>query len=102
MVAVDMDGDEKLDLVALDQKGQRVSILRNKGNGSFTGFKTFDLQGYLTNLVAADLDGDGKKEVIIGSGSGAVSVLSRQGIARSETPVGYLAEARQMPWWRRT
>ncbi len=70
----DIDGDGKPEIiVAQDRGAPKVSIYRGpSGNfqlvGSFYAYETTFIGG--VSLAAADLDGDGKAEIITGSGSG--------------------------------
>jgi hypothetical protein len=64
----DMDGDDKLDVVVVDQGANKVSVLRNT---SSSGIPSFDAKVDFTagttprRVSLADLDGDGKPEMVV-------------------------------------
>lgn len=64
----DLDGDSKVDILTVTDTG--AWFIRNLGQGTFsaptaTGITTpsFRYPGYLSNLVAADFDGDGRPDL---------------------------------------
>ena len=71
LALVDMDGDQDLDIVALEgifANGEGIAlinVLLNSGSGSFDSVLTFEvgvypgLEVFVNNLVAGDLDADG-------------------------------------------
>jgi hypothetical protein len=73
----DVNGDGKLDVVAVSGD-QQISVLLGNGDGTFQTAKTFAapaLPGYtssaatpIVNLITADVNGDGKKDVICSNG----------------------------------
>ncbi|NTX07269.1 FG-GAP-like repeat-containing protein [Myxococcus sp. CA040A] len=73
LVAVDMDGDGVLDLVAVNPSfffGESVHVFLGRGNGDFHDAVTSrvlapDDAPYPTAPVAADLDGDGRPELVV-------------------------------------
>jgi hypothetical protein len=84
----DLNGDGKPDLAitALAPRAVGVAILLGNGDGTFqsavqygVGGFTGDLEGALLDLIIADLNGDGKPDLVIAnvaqSGPGSVSVL---------------------------
>jgi hypothetical protein len=75
----DLNGDGHPDLALLDNSHHVVSILLNKGNGSFTVGKTYSTGGRGgSGLVAADLNGDKKADLAFG-GAGGIAVLAGNG-----------------------
>ncbi len=68
----DFNGDGKLDIAALvSQNHEEVFVFENRGQGQFTsrrvhGFLNFDLGS--AGLIANDLDGDGKLDLILSAG----------------------------------
>ena len=70
----DIDGDGKLDLVAMDADvntgGGVLMTLRGNGSGGFTAGSTQSLPSGVVGLpyVVADLDGDGRKDIVTASG----------------------------------
>jgi len=73
----DVDGDGNLDIVAVSGD-QQISVLLGNGDGTFKAAKSFaapTLPGYssagntpITNLITADLRGNGKRDVICSNG----------------------------------
>jgi hypothetical protein len=62
--AVDIDGDGDIDIVCSGW------ILRNKGNATFDAGQQIS-NGFLHGMLAVDLNGDGKMDVLAFSGSGS-------------------------------
>lgn len=70
----DIDGDGDADLVALthsDESPRNIVWFENDGAGSFAASKSLltDIAPALTMLQAADLDGDGDSDLLVGDGS---------------------------------
>jgi hypothetical protein len=73
----DVNGDGKLDIVAVSAD-QQISVLLGKGDGTFQSAQSFAapvLPGYtsaastpIANLITADVNGDGKLDVICSNG----------------------------------
>ena len=79
-----MDGDGHPDIVSVNNLGETVSILRNKGAGGVITMNSFaprvDLAtaGNGQGLAVGDLDGDSKPEMVVGDNSGVVSIFQNQ------------------------
>jgi fibronectin type 3 domain-containing protein len=80
IVAVDLDGDRKLDLVVANRFQDGVSVLRNLSTTSAIAFGTearYTAGGRPSRLTAGDVDGDGKVEVLVAAaGDSEVGVLA--------------------------
>jgi tetratricopeptide (TPR) repeat protein len=72
LTPIDIDNDGWIDLAAIveTKAGERVRVLRNRGDGSFEdvsyrlGLDTVDVRG-ARGLIAADVDGDGAADLIV-------------------------------------
>jgi WD40 repeat protein len=90
---IDVDGDGKQDMIA-GSKGGTLQLYRNKADGTS---QRWELQkGYFDGIklnafsapAMADLDGDGKLEVVVGAGgfsseSGKIIIFRNEGTVRS-------------------
>ena len=69
----DLDGDGLLDLALVrggfDDPPARIVILRGDGAGHFSEQLTIPLEGQALALAAADVDGDGKADLVLGTSS---------------------------------
>lgn len=78
----DLDGDGKPDLVVADMYANRLTIFRNTstpGNISFSIVKDYTTGQYPAQLAIIDLDGDGKRDLIVantGSASTSSNIIS--------------------------
>ena len=80
VVAADVDGDGKLDLVEIGAD-QTVAVLKGNGDGTFKSPGAYYAAGNgLEALAVADLDGDGKLDiVVVNNADNTVSVLLGKG-----------------------
>jgi hypothetical protein len=65
----DIDGDRKLDLIVVGE-WMPVVVYRNLGAGKFERLMAKGLEksdGWWTRIIAADLDGDGRSEFVLGN-----------------------------------
>jgi hypothetical protein len=83
LAAGDLDRDGRLDLVAGNADGASgLRVLLNQGGGDFAalaGFSPNGRQGDTSALSLADLDGDGRLDLLAGTGNGSGSVYLLQG-----------------------
>jgi DNA-binding beta-propeller fold protein YncE/Leucine-rich repeat (LRR) protein len=75
---VDLDGDSKADLAVTNANGTSFSVFRNTssgaGNISFGAKVDYTTNASPTGITSADVDGDGKQDLAIASGSSIVSI----------------------------
>ncbi|CAN0164047.1 unnamed protein product, partial [Scytosiphon promiscuus] len=64
VVAVDLDNDKDIDLVACDTVAGRIAWYENDGEGGFSAPIDIALDVGVSNVIAADLDGDGDLDLV--------------------------------------
>ncbi|MBC8122992.1 MAG: VCBS repeat-containing protein [Gemmatimonadaceae bacterium] len=79
MTAGDLDRDGDLDLATANGISNSVSVLKNKGNGTFTTAQTIAVGTSPGSITVGDLDGDGDLDLATGNRSSSVSVLKNKG-----------------------
>ncbi len=90
VAAADFGGDDKNDLVVASSSTKNVSVLINKGDGSFGQKKDYDAGTTPSSVAAKDLNGDNKPDIVVAnSGSNNVSVLINKGDGTFPTKVDY-------------
>jgi hypothetical protein len=79
VVLADFNGDGKLDIATANYYGGTVSVLLNKAAapGTFAAPKKYEVDNSTNGIAAADLNGDGRMDIVTVSGAaeGPVSVL---------------------------
>ena len=84
VVAVDVNGDRKLDLVCADYGDDTLTVLTNNGSGGFVTAAMLSVgdPGSAPNAVAAaDVNGDGRPDLISANpGTGKLAVLMNETI----------------------
>ena len=80
VVAADLNGDGKLDLVATNWGSNTVSVLMGNGDGTFQSQSTVAVGSEPDYVAVADLNGDGIGDLVVAnSGDNTVSVLLGNG-----------------------
>jgi hypothetical protein len=91
VVAADLDGDGAVDLAvtsSLPLGGLGISLFRNTGGGTFEAARTITTGTVASAMIAADIDGDGRPELITAnSGNNSISVLRNLGGMLFANPV---------------
>ena len=92
LAVADVDGDGKLDIIVTDDAANLVSVYHNHGTpgnintNSFDAPVNFAVGAGSFSVAVADLDGDGKPEIVTGNDSdGTVSILHNTSIVGSIT-----------------
>jgi serine/threonine protein kinase len=95
VAVADLNGDGKEDLVVVNSQSRTVSVLLGKGDGSFGPPRTVkagdDGPWFAGSVKVADLNGDGKPDLIVTDTAHQVSVLLGKGDGSFEPPVRYAA-----------
>ncbi|HEY6269238.1 MAG TPA: FG-GAP-like repeat-containing protein [Candidatus Acidoferrum sp.] len=93
ILAEDFNGDGKLDIAVVNESDNTVSILLGNGDGTFQAPKitpALATDGFLGAMAAADLNGDGKLDLVVpdwvGSASGKVAILLGNGDGTFQAP----------------
>jgi hypothetical protein len=82
ITAADLNGDGMPDLAFTDAGLGMVDVLLNNGNGTFSGYGscwTGGSSSYPQAIVAADMNGDGKLDLVTTNGNDTLSVLAGDG-----------------------
>jgi hypothetical protein len=89
----DLDGDGAADVaVANLGRPDKVSVLLNRGDGTFRAPVDYRAGDYPTSIAADDLNGDDKPDLAVANGgSGTVSVLMNRGDGTFEIKRDYAA-----------
>jgi FG-GAP-like repeat len=99
VVAADLTGDGKLDLVLANGVANEIWLWRGDGTGGFGSRKTIASARRPGPLAVADVNGDGKNDLVAVAGKGTVALLANgAGAFRQAGPAvavrgGYLAVA---------
>ena len=88
MIAADVNGDHKLDLVITDFNNDKLSVLLGNGDGTFQPAIVTQTDSFPGGVAAADLNGDGKMDLVVASDL-AVSIFPGNGDGTFGTPTDY-------------
>jgi hypothetical protein len=80
IVAADVNGDNKVDLICANYVTGTLTVWTNNGSGVFTISLTIMVGNQPISLLAADLNGDGRMDLVCANfGSGTLTVLTNNG-----------------------
>ena len=87
IVTADVDGDGKPDLVTANAHDNTISVLRNTttdGRLSFAGKADFSVGAFPVQVATADIDGDGKQDVVTANaGDSTLTILRNKSTSDS-------------------
>jgi hypothetical protein len=103
LVIVDLNGDNKLDLVVASNNNSKASVLLGNGDGTFQTAVSYDLPGEARGVAVADFNGDAKPDLALTNGllNGNTSILLGNGdgtfqaatsTATGSAPTGIIAK----------
>ena len=97
----DLNGDKKLDLVAINRQDKTLSVLLGNGDGTFQSQQSYSLAANPSALIVGDFNGDGNADVAVTTDcglntctqAGSVRILLGRGdgsvVESTSYPVGY-------------
>jgi large repetitive protein len=66
----DLNGDKKLDLIALNRNDKTLTVMPGLGNGKFGEAQTYSVAGSPRALLVGDFNGDGKLDIAVATDCG--------------------------------
>lgn len=91
LIAVDLDDDGLLDLLATNPGAGSVQVLGSAGDGTFSLLREFPVAAGIDALAMGDLNADGRADVVAGGTGDQVHVLLATGPGEFGGPVAYRA-----------
>jgi hypothetical protein len=89
VAVADLNADSHLDLVAVNSYEGKVGVLLGNGDGTFKRVVKYSPGGsYPTAVAIADVNGDGKADILVPHNSG-IGVMLGNGDGRFQPPVNY-------------
>ncbi len=85
----DVNGDGKPDFVVASSGSNTVSVLVNRGTGTFAPKVDYPTGVALNSVALGDVNGDGKPDLVVTHSSGSVSVLMNSGTGTFAPRVDY-------------
>ncbi|CAF4178128.1 unnamed protein product, partial [Rotaria magnacalcarata] len=67
VVAADVNGDGKPDIIVANYLSNNVGVLLNIGSGTFTAQTTYSAGAGPSCVAVADVNGDNKPDIIVGN-----------------------------------
>lgn len=89
-IALDVNGDGKMDIVALDEENHAVDVLLGEGNGKFQAVKSYPTIASPVALSFGDFNRDGEVDLVVGGGS-QVSIMLNNGSGGFKAGTNYNA-----------
>jgi hypothetical protein len=97
-VAAHVNGDRALDLVVSHDDSSRLSVLVNDGQGRFGALRRIDAGGQTWKVRTADVNGDGRNDLVVGVSPASVSVLMGDGTGNFTRAPGSPLRVGRGPW----
>jgi uncharacterized delta-60 repeat protein len=90
VISTDINGDDKADLVVANSGSNTVSVLLNKGDGTFLSKVDYATGSRPYSVISTDINGDTKADlVVVNGGRNTISVLKKNGDGTFATKVDY-------------
>jgi|GEM_PF-2764420 len=87
IVAADFNNDGFIDLAVTLEYDNKIAVLFNKGNGTFSSYVLYDVGAKPLSIVSADFNGDGKMDLAVANhDSRNIYVLLNSGNGNFNTP----------------